>query len=147
MFLKGKIFETTHFHWILLRKAVLFSPLIKMLNYVFWLCHWPSGAALHALSHRKITKADVGFKGTQLKLTLELEGGQRVIFKPQWYSIARFISVFTDHCNILGLRGTTSSLDGHMTEPIDTMPKWWASISAASWTIGECHWSLDVKWI
>ncbi|ELU15405.1 hypothetical protein CAPTEDRAFT_19398 [Capitella teleta] len=43
------------------------------------------GAALHDLASRRILKADVGFKGTQLKLTLELEGGQRVIFKPQWF--------------------------------------------------------------
>ena len=41
------------------------------------------GAILRELSHRPITSADVGFKGTQLKLTLILEGGQRVAFKPK----------------------------------------------------------------
>ena len=41
------------------------------------------GAILRELSRRRITSADVGFKGTQLKLTLILEGGQRVLFKPK----------------------------------------------------------------
>lgn len=30
--------------------------------------------------------ADVGHRGTQLKLSLLLDGGQRVAFKPRWYS-------------------------------------------------------------
>ena len=44
-----------------------------------------SGAILHSMATRKITQADVGYKGTQLKMTLMLEGGQRVVFKPKWW--------------------------------------------------------------
>ena len=40
------------------------------------------GDVLHALSTSAIVKADVGYKGTQLKATLVLEGGQLVVFKP-----------------------------------------------------------------
>lgn len=43
------------------------------------------GCVLHSLKSGKILSADVGYKGTQLKLTLQLEGGQRVIFKPKWF--------------------------------------------------------------
>ncbi|CAG5135867.1 unnamed protein product, partial [Candidula unifasciata] len=43
------------------------------------------GAILRAMSHGEITAADVGFKGTQLKLTLMIDGKQQVVFKPAWY--------------------------------------------------------------
>lgn len=43
------------------------------------------GYVLNAMSKAKILKADVGYKGTQLKLLLTLSGGQRVAFKPKWY--------------------------------------------------------------
>ncbi|XP_060591166.1 glycosaminoglycan xylosylkinase-like [Ruditapes philippinarum] len=34
----------------------------------------------------KIISADVGYKGTQLKMTVLLEGGQKAVFKPKWFS-------------------------------------------------------------
>lgn len=43
------------------------------------------GSILKAMATRKILSADTGYKGTQLKLTLILEGGQIVAFKPRWY--------------------------------------------------------------
>jgi hypothetical protein len=42
------------------------------------------GAVLREMSTRKIIKADVGHRGTQLKMSLILEGGQKVAFKPKW---------------------------------------------------------------
>ncbi|XP_033114499.1 uncharacterized protein LOC117114977 [Anneissia japonica] len=44
------------------------------------------GDILHAMASRPITKADVGYKGTQLKVTLYLAGGQVVVFKPKRFS-------------------------------------------------------------
>ncbi|XP_071947852.1 glycosaminoglycan xylosylkinase-like isoform X2 [Antedon mediterranea] len=44
------------------------------------------GDVLHAMATRPITKADVGYKGTQLKVTLYLAGGQVVVFKPKRFS-------------------------------------------------------------
>jgi hypothetical protein len=35
------------------------------------------------MATKKIIKADVGYKGTQLKALLILEGGQKVVFKPK----------------------------------------------------------------
>jgi hypothetical protein len=43
------------------------------------------GAVLKAMATHNITSADVGYKGTQLKLTLVLDNSQTVVFKPQWY--------------------------------------------------------------
>lgn len=43
-----------------------------------------SGAILQAMSYGTITAADFGFKGTQLKLTLMIDGKQQVVFKPAW---------------------------------------------------------------
>ena len=44
-----------------------------------------SGAVLREMNTREIISADVGYKGTQLKLLLVLKGGQKVAFKPMWY--------------------------------------------------------------
>ncbi|CAN0223295.1 glycosaminoglycan xylosylkinase [Numenius arquata] len=44
------------------------------------------GAVMHAMTTKKIIKADVGYKGTQLKALLILEGGQKVVFKPKRYA-------------------------------------------------------------
>ncbi|XP_067660798.1 glycosaminoglycan xylosylkinase-like [Haliotis asinina] len=44
------------------------------------------GAVLRELATRPIIAADVGIKGTQLKLSLTLKGGQIVAFKPEWYA-------------------------------------------------------------
>uniref|UniRef100_A0A6J0TGW6 Glycosaminoglycan xylosylkinase isoform X2 n=1 Tax=Pogona vitticeps TaxID=103695 RepID=A0A6J0TGW6_9SAUR len=44
------------------------------------------GAVMHAMATKKIIKADVGYKGTQLKALLILEGGQKVVFKPKRYA-------------------------------------------------------------
>lgn len=41
------------------------------------------GAIMHAMATKKVIKADVGYKGTQLKALLILEGGQKVVFKPK----------------------------------------------------------------
>ncbi|XP_077573736.1 glycosaminoglycan xylosylkinase [Stigmatopora nigra] len=43
-------------------------------------------AVLSALSQARVERADVGFKGTQLKALLVLEGGQKVVFKPKRYN-------------------------------------------------------------
>ncbi|KAM9384452.1 glycosaminoglycan xylosylkinase isoform 1-T1 [Pholidichthys leucotaenia] len=43
-------------------------------------------AVLTALSSAKIERADVGYKGTQLKTLLVLDGGQKVVFKPKRYN-------------------------------------------------------------
>uniref|UniRef100_A0A3B4B486 FAM20 C-terminal domain-containing protein n=1 Tax=Periophthalmus magnuspinnatus TaxID=409849 RepID=A0A3B4B486_9GOBI len=43
-------------------------------------------AILTALSTARIERADVGYKGTQLKALLVLDGGQKVVFKPKRYN-------------------------------------------------------------
>lgn len=40
-------------------------------------------AVLTAMSTARIERADVGYKGTQLKALLVLDGGQKVVFKPK----------------------------------------------------------------
>lgn len=40
-------------------------------------------AVLTSLSTARIERADVGYKGTQLKALLVLDGGQKVVFKPK----------------------------------------------------------------
>ncbi|TRZ01662.1 hypothetical protein DNTS_006147 [Danionella cerebrum] len=42
-------------------------------------------AVLNALSSARVERADVGYKGTQLKALLVLDGGQKVVFKPKRY--------------------------------------------------------------
>ncbi|XP_041133977.1 glycosaminoglycan xylosylkinase [Polyodon spathula] len=44
------------------------------------------GAVLNAMATGRVERADVGYKGTQLKALLVLEGGQKVVFKPKRYS-------------------------------------------------------------
>ncbi|XP_066548590.1 glycosaminoglycan xylosylkinase [Amia ocellicauda] len=43
-------------------------------------------AVLGAMATARVERADVGYKGTQLKALLVLEGGQKVVFKPKRYS-------------------------------------------------------------
>ncbi|XP_060773521.1 glycosaminoglycan xylosylkinase [Neoarius graeffei] len=43
-------------------------------------------AVFNALISARIQRADVGYKGTQLKALLVLDGGQKVVFKPKRYS-------------------------------------------------------------
>ena len=43
------------------------------------------GAILREMARAPITAADTGYRGTQLKMTLTLAGGQKVAFKPKWY--------------------------------------------------------------
>ena len=46
---------------------------------------WPGfGDTLVAMATSRITGADVATAGSQLKLLLTLEGGQQILFKPQW---------------------------------------------------------------
>lgn len=40
-------------------------------------------AVLNALATARVERADVGYKGTQLKALLVLDGGQKVVFKPK----------------------------------------------------------------
>lgn len=40
-------------------------------------------AVLSAMAAARVERADVGYKGTQLKALLVLEGGQKVVFKPK----------------------------------------------------------------
>lgn len=40
-------------------------------------------AVLNALASARLERADVGYKGTQLKALLVLDGGQKVVFKPK----------------------------------------------------------------
>ena len=42
---------------------------------------------LHCMATAPIVRFDVGHKGTQLKALVELEGGQRVVFKPKRYDM------------------------------------------------------------
>lgn len=42
------------------------------------------GSLLKTVSLAKIIKAQNAPGGTQLKLLITLEGGQRALFKPQW---------------------------------------------------------------
>ncbi|XP_041368788.1 glycosaminoglycan xylosylkinase-like [Gigantopelta aegis] len=44
------------------------------------------GGVLREMATREIISADVGYRGTQLKLLLVLKGGQKVAFKPMWYT-------------------------------------------------------------
>ena len=37
-----------------------------------------------------IVRFDVGYKGTQLKALVELEGGQLAVFKPKRYDITQY---------------------------------------------------------
>lgn len=43
------------------------------------------GTVMAAMRNTPLLKADVGFRGTQLKLQLLLEGGQHIVFKPKMY--------------------------------------------------------------
>ncbi|XP_039288087.1 glycosaminoglycan xylosylkinase isoform X2 [Nilaparvata lugens] len=43
------------------------------------------GSVLNALTSSKIIRAENTRKGTQLKILITLEGGQKALFKPQWY--------------------------------------------------------------
>uniref|UniRef100_A0A671NGR0 Glycosaminoglycan xylosylkinase n=1 Tax=Sinocyclocheilus anshuiensis TaxID=1608454 RepID=A0A671NGR0_9TELE len=43
-------------------------------------------AVLNALATARVERADVGYKGTQLKALLVLDGGQKVVFKPKRYA-------------------------------------------------------------
>lgn len=49
------------------------------------MCKYFLGALLTAMTRSQITFADVGYRGTQLKLMLTLDGQQNVVFKPRWY--------------------------------------------------------------
>ncbi|RZF34893.1 hypothetical protein LSTR_LSTR012890 [Laodelphax striatellus] len=50
------------------------------------------GSVLNALSSSKIIRAENTRKGTQLKILITLEGGQKALFKPQWYKREEIIA-------------------------------------------------------
>ncbi|PVD22221.1 hypothetical protein C0Q70_18027 [Pomacea canaliculata] len=51
------------------------------------------GAILGALAKGEVTQANINTAGTQLKLTLELEGQQMVVFKPMFYERSTFLAL------------------------------------------------------
>ena len=53
--------------------------------------HFSSGAVLHAMSTATIISANNGHRGTQLKLSLKLKGGQIAAFKPKWFVYCSFL--------------------------------------------------------
>lgn len=82
------------------------------------------GAIMHAMATKKIIKADMGYKGTQLKALLILEGGQKVVFKPKRYSETTW------------WRGNRTPVT------IGTMQRWQPSIWTGFWVSAERHWWL-----
>lgn len=72
--------STINFLYSYGEREIIGLILIYIVFFVFVL-----GSILKAMATRKILSADTGYKGTQLKLTLILEGGQIVAFKPKWY--------------------------------------------------------------
>ncbi len=48
-------------------------------------------AVLTSLSTARIERADVGYKGTQLKALLVLDGGQKVVFKPKRSDLLKIV--------------------------------------------------------
>jgi hypothetical protein len=60
-----------------------FFQVVCYIHWWFNKCYFFPGCVLHSLKTSKILSADVGYKGTQLKISLELEGGQKVAFKPK----------------------------------------------------------------
>lgn len=94
-------------------------------------------AVLTSLSSARIERADVGYKGTQLKALLVLDGGQKVVFKPKRWDLLvmgletsvphlrgiQFISFCPLHCS----SGTTETmwLRASPTQAMtDTMQRW-----------------------
>jgi len=64
------------------------------------------GFVLSAMAKYHVTSADVGYRGTQLKMTLVLEGQQQVIFKPRWYNaFIFFFSVLANSFMCKKVRG------------------------------------------
>jgi len=53
------------------------------------------GYVLSAMAKYRVTSADIGFRGTQLKMTLVLDGQQQVVFKPRWYFQYLFLTSVT----------------------------------------------------
>lgn len=53
---------------------------------------------LHGLSSYPITRLDLGYKGTQLKASMYLEGGQRTVFKPMRFSRDAIVDGPDDPC-------------------------------------------------
>ncbi|RXG61108.1 Glycosaminoglycan xylosylkinase [Armadillidium vulgare] len=64
--------------WKILKEVTSFESLFNDLN-----SHNGLSDIVHAMRTQKVLHADVGFRGTQLKLMLTLEGNQKAIFKPK----------------------------------------------------------------
>lgn len=94
-------------------------------------------AVLTSLSTARIERADVGYKGTQLKALLVLDGGQKVVFKPKrsellimglYTCIIRLRGIpFIYFCPLHLSSGTTETTwlrASHTQAMTDTMQRW-----------------------
>lgn len=90
-------------------------------------------AVLTSLSTAKIERADVGYKGTQLKALLVLDGGQKVVFKPkrsgllEWDYTPVFLksdSYFMFSILSSDITVTTWLKASHMQATTDTTQRW-----------------------
>lgn len=93
-------------------------------------------AVLTSLSTARIERADVGYKGTQLKALLVLDGGQKVVFKPKRSDQLKWICICISFlCLTLGIyfcpplffSGTTETMwsrASHTQVTTDTMRRW-----------------------
>ncbi len=70
------------------------------------------GAILQEMHSAPIEKADVGYRGTQLKMLLHLQGNQRVSFKPKWFVFPHVTSFCINRKIELEL--ATSQLDAYI---------------------------------
>ena len=90
------------------------------------------GYVLSAMAKYRITSADVGYRGTQLKMTLVLDGQQQVIFKPQWYNdFFQYLQLSHGHRHVLKRKGiyrNFKSCCGDIEESYEIMSILWVII-------------------
>ncbi len=90
-----------------------------------------SGGILRHMSQQKILNADIGYRGTQLKMTLLLRGNQRVVFKPKWYAY-QFLTGWL----------TVQSIGIILTPISEFTPM---SVHSLHWSLSVTK--LDTKWL